>query len=195
VSASVASRVLPVRIWTCCTLLYSLFRDTDVPQTALHSTGQPCTCSCWRCTRLWPCSLCSSLHLRRVPSPHELPTVLPSPFKTGRRQRDYCAIRTASGDDSRGLSTQVPRRISSQLKGDCADPRERSRSIIAASQNLRPMTWRRGLWGLRSRSKIDRQSSPSASSASCGRRLNKVVCPRSSWMLEWLKWFVDTKPN
>jgi hypothetical protein len=25
--------------------------------------------------------------------------------------------------------------------------------------------------------------------------LNKVVCPRSSWMLEWLKWFVDTKPN
>jgi hypothetical protein len=140
-------------------------------------------------------ALCSSLHLRRVPSPHELPTVLPSPFKTGRRQRDYCAIRTASGDDSRGLSTQVSRRISSQLKGDCADPRERSRSIIAASQNLRPMTWRRGLWGLRSRSKIDRQSSPSASSASCGRRLNKVVCPRSSWMLEWLKWFVDTKPN
>ena len=156
-SASVASRVLPVRIWTCCTLLYSLFRDTDVPQTALHSTGQPCTCSCWRCTRLWPCSLCSSLHLPRVPSPHELPIVLPSPFKTGRRQRDYCAIRTASGDDSRGLSTQVSRRISSQLKRDCADPRERSRSIIAASQNLRPMTCRRGLWGLRF--KIENRSS------------------------------------
>jgi hypothetical protein len=131
----------------------------------------------------------------RVPSPHELPTVLPSPFKTGRRQRDYCAIRKASGDDSRGLSTQVSRRISSQLKRDCADPRERSRSIIAASQNLRPMTCRRGLWGLRSRSKIDRQSSPSASSAPCGRRLNKSVCPRPSWMLEWLKWFVDTEPN
>ncbi|PMD21892.1 hypothetical protein NA56DRAFT_658390 [Hyaloscypha hepaticicola] len=102
-----------------------------------------------------------------------------------RRQRDYCAIRKASGDDSRGLPTQVPRRVSSQLKRDCADPRQRSKSIIAASQNLRPMTCRRGLWVFGAT--IENRSSPSASSASCG-RLNQVVRPRRSWILVWLKW-------
>jgi hypothetical protein len=172
VSASIASRVLPVKGFGLAarTLLYSIFRDTDVPPIMASHGHAPVGVG-----QGHGHAVLLQLHSPRVPSPHELPTVLPSSFEPGRRQRDYCAIRKASGGDSRGLPTQVPRRISSQLKRDCADPRQRSKSIIAASQNLRPMTCRRGLWVFGAT--IENRSSPSASSASCGRRLNKVVRP------------------
>lgn len=193
VSASVASRVLPVKGFGLAARYSTAYFEIQTSR-RLRCTGpaRPCTCSCWCCTRPWPCFLapatfsscaltsraanCAALALQdRAPS---------------RRQRDYCAIRKASGDDSRGLPTQVPRRVSSQLKRDCADPRQRSKSIIAASQNLRPMTCRRGLWVFGAT--IENRSSPSATSASCG-RLNKVVRPKRSWILVWLKWFVDTE--
>ncbi|PMD58958.1 uncharacterized protein K444DRAFT_664145 [Hyaloscypha bicolor E] len=61
---------------------------------------------------------------------------------TGRRQRDCCASQKASAD-AYLVGSQVSRRNAGQSKRDCADLRQRSRSMTTAFQanSLAPMGW------------------------------------------------------